>query len=96
MRIVSLVGRPMDGARRIQSDLPINGGDSGGPLVDERGEVVGVASFALRRSHGLAFALPFHHAIERFPRRPRARHLDRFRRWRERPACARRYKLDLA
>lgn len=45
----------------VQCDVPINQGNSGGPLFNEKGEVVGIASFMLSRSGGsvgLNFAVP--------------------------------------
>lgn len=45
----------------VQTDVPINQGNSGGPLFNEKGEVVGIASFILSRSGGsvgLNFAVP--------------------------------------
>jgi S1-C subfamily serine protease len=82
--IVSFVGRPMDGARYVQTDLPINDGNSGGPVVNARGELVGMMSFILRRAQGISFALPVNYAAERFaPLRPAdTAYLTRFRRWR--------------
>lgn len=65
--IVSFVGRMMEGARYIQTDLAINDGNSGGPVINARGELVGMMSFILRRGEGLAFALPVAYAAERFP-----------------------------
>ncbi|MCP9928825.1 S1C family serine protease [Cyanobium sp. CH-040] len=41
----------------VQTDAAINGGNSGGPLLDELGCVVGMATFILRDSQGLNFAL---------------------------------------
>jgi S1-C subfamily serine protease len=84
--IVSFVGRPMDGARWLQTDLPINDGNSGGPVVDARGEVVAMMSFVLRRAQGLSFALPINYAADRFPEVARlvegaASYLARFRAW---------------
>ena len=84
--IVSYVGRNMDGARFIQTDLPINEGNSGGPVITAHGMVVGVMSFILRRSTGLAFALPINYAIERFSGRlpelaAKHAYLDRFKSW---------------
>jgi S1-C subfamily serine protease len=84
--IVSYVGRQMDGTRYIQTDLAINDGNSGGPVINGRGEVVGIMTFILRRSTGLAFALPINYAIERFARHlpeppTRAAYLERFRSW---------------
>ncbi len=45
----------------LQTDVPINQGNSGGPLFNDRGEVVGIASFMLSQSGGsvgLNFAVP--------------------------------------
>jgi serine protease Do len=67
--IVSFVGREMEGARYLQLDMAINDGNSGGPVLTRNGELVGVMSFILRRSQGLAFALPVHYAITAFPGR---------------------------
>jgi S1-C subfamily serine protease len=88
--IVSYVGRKMDGARYIQTDLAINEGNSGGPVLNARGELVGIMSFILRRANGLAFAMPVSYAVERFASRlpedgTRAAYLDRFRVWKGRP-----------
>jgi serine protease Do len=83
--IVSYVGRSMDGARYVQTDLPINDGNSGGPVINARGELVGMMSFILRRAQGISFALPANYAPERFPQIRAAvgdpGYLDRFRRW---------------
>ncbi len=45
----------------IQTDLALNQGNSGGPLFNDKGEVVGIASFMLSQtggSVGLNFAVP--------------------------------------
>ena len=45
----------------VQTDVPINHGNSGGPIFNEKGEVVGIASFMLSQSGGsvgLNFAVP--------------------------------------
>lgn len=45
----------------VQTDVPLNQGNSGGPLFNEKGEVVGIASFMLSQSGGsvgLNFAVP--------------------------------------
>ncbi len=63
--IVSYADRQVDGKRWLQIDMAINDGNSGGPVFTARGEIVGVMSFILRRSQGLAFALPITTAIDR-------------------------------
>lgn len=85
--IVSHVGRGFDGVRFIQTDVSINSGSSGGPLIDEQGRVIGLFSFVLRDSEGLAFAIPIEYAIRRFPRvfGPLPT-LDHFAQWSGRPA----------
>lgn len=64
--LVSFLGRSIEDLRMVQTDLPVNGGSSGGPVVNEYGEVVGMMTFKLRDSQGLAFALPIEYALERF------------------------------
>lgn len=75
--IVSFVGRPLDGVRYLQTDLPINDGNSGGPVVNRKGELVGVMSFVLKHSQGLSFALPLRYAAERFQARLRPKSAQR-------------------
>ena len=41
----------------IQMDAPINPGNSGGPLLSLSGDVLGINTFSLRDTEGLAFAL---------------------------------------
>ncbi len=83
--MVSFVGRRIDGRYYLQSDLPTNDGNSGGPVVNDRGEVVGVMTFILRDSQGLAFAVPIEYAYERFADHLKSDRLDlaRFKRWRD-------------
>jgi S1-C subfamily serine protease len=64
--MVSYLNRKLDSVEYLQTDLPINAGNSGGPLLDRDGKVVGVVSFILRDSQGIAFALPIDYALERF------------------------------
>jgi S1-C subfamily serine protease len=64
--MVSYLNRKLDGVEYLQTDLPINAGNSGGPLLDRDGNVIGVVSFILRDSQGIAFALPIDYALERF------------------------------
>ena len=42
----------------IQIDAPINGGCSGGPVFDMNGDVIGIVSYGIRSSDGLAFIVP--------------------------------------
>jgi serine protease Do len=83
--MVSFIGRRIDGRYYLQSDLPTNDGNSGGPVVNDRGEVVGVMTFILRDSQGLAFAVPIEYAYERFADHLKSDRVDlsRFQRWRE-------------
>jgi len=67
--MVSYLDRKLDKISYIQSDLPINAGNSGGPLVDREGRVIGIVSFILRESQGIAFALPIDYARQRFASR---------------------------
>ena len=48
----------VDGFDQYQVSCPISAGNSGGPVVNERGEVVGVASWTKRDAQGLSFATP--------------------------------------
>lgn len=61
---VSFIGRRFGALRFLQTDLPANPGSSGGPVVDGRGRLVGVMSFILRESEGIAFATPVDYALE--------------------------------
>lgn len=64
--MVSYLGRSYDGVAYLQTDMPTNPGNSGGPVLDEQGRVVAVASFILRETQGLAFAIPIDYAYRRF------------------------------
>ena len=64
----SYVGRSYDGVHYLQADLTSNSGSSGGPWLDAHGRVIGVSSFILRDSQGLAFGLPVDYAYLRFTR----------------------------
>lgn len=85
--MVSYVGRRVDGHYYLQSDLATNDGNSGGPVVNDRGEVIGVMTFILRDSQGLAFAVPMSYAYERFAEvlgtRSGRIDLGRFQKWRQ-------------
>ncbi|MCS6805565.1 MAG: trypsin-like peptidase domain-containing protein [Acidobacteriota bacterium] len=59
--IISAKGRQLPGSLFndfLQTDAAINPGNSGGPLVNERGEVIGISSYAATIGTGLAFAIP--------------------------------------
>lgn len=89
--MVSYIGRRIDGRYYLQSDLPTNDGNSGGPVVNDRGEAVGVMTFILRDSQGLAFAVPMDYVYERFASHLKSDRVDlaRFARWKsERDAAA--------
>ncbi len=53
----------------LQIDAAINPGNSGGPVLDKSGCVVGVATFKLRDSEGLNFAIASS-AVEKFIAKP--------------------------
>ena len=42
----------------LQITAPINPGNSGGPVLNDKGEVIGVATFTFRNSQNLNFAMP--------------------------------------
>lgn len=80
--VVSYVGRSFDGTLYLQTDLPANSGSSGGPVLNDRGELIGLSSFILRGSQGLAFAVPVDYAFVRFASALSAsRSAERFRGW---------------
>lgn len=56
--IISAVNREVMGNVYLQTDAPVNPGNSGGPIFNDYGEVLGVATMALRRGQGLNFAVP--------------------------------------
>jgi S1-C subfamily serine protease len=80
--VVSYVGRSFDGTFYVQTDLAANSGSSGGPILNERGQLIGVASFILRGSQGLSFAVPVDYALVRFRSKLGiARDTSAFERW---------------
>ncbi len=54
---LSRIGAFADDVRNHQTDAAINPGNSGGPLIDERGRVLGVASWKLIGNEGLSFVV---------------------------------------
>jgi hypothetical protein len=50
-----------DGYKVLQTDAAMNPGNSGGPFVNNKGQAVGVASFKLRSTEGLNFAIPINY-----------------------------------
>jgi S1-C subfamily serine protease len=58
--VVSAVDRPVEGERWLQVSAAINPGNSGGPIVDDRGLVIGVATWKIAdvTVEGLGFAIP--------------------------------------
>ena len=66
--MLSYAGREFEGVRYLQTDLPMSGGSSGGPVLDAGGALIGIASFVLRDTAGMGFALPIDYALRRFRR----------------------------
>jgi tetratricopeptide (TPR) repeat protein len=57
--------RRVDSARKVlQMTAPISPGSSGGPVFNEKGEVVGIATFLIEDNQNLNFALPINLAKE--------------------------------
>ena len=49
--------RKFDGVPVVQTDASMNPGNSGGALVEARGRLIGIASFGIRDTEGLNFAV---------------------------------------
>ncbi len=56
--IISAVDELRDGRKLLQITAPISKGSSGSPVFNRKGEVIGVASFALSKGQNLNFAVP--------------------------------------
>jgi S1-C subfamily serine protease len=50
--------RQVDGFSQYQISCPISPGNSGGPVLNERGEVIGVASWTKSDAQNVSFAIP--------------------------------------
>lgn len=50
--------RDNEGVTYLQITAPISPGNSGGPVLNEKGVVIGVATFTLKNSQNLNFAMP--------------------------------------
>lgn len=50
--------RDNEGIEYLQITAPISPGNSGGPVLNEKGDVIGVATFTFRNSQSLNFAMP--------------------------------------
>ena len=50
--------RNNDGIEYLQITAPISPGNSGGPVLNDKGEVIGIATFAYKNSQNLNFAVP--------------------------------------
>ena len=50
--------RNNEGIEYLQITAPISPGNSGGPVLNDKGEVIGVATFAYKNSQNLNFAVP--------------------------------------
>jgi len=59
--ILSSVRDTGDGYKVLQTDAAMNPGNSGGPFVNNKGQAIGVASFKLRTTEGLNFAIPINY-----------------------------------
>ena len=69
-----------DGWQVIQTDASINPGNSGGPALNEYGQVVGLATFTLRDSQGLNFAIAIdvaHQFLDQINVKPRESNFTR-------------------
>lgn len=56
--------RDNEGIEYLQITAPISPGNSGGPVLNEKGEVIGVATFTFRNSQSLNFAMPIKYIKE--------------------------------
>jgi S1-C subfamily serine protease len=59
--ILSSIRDSGDGYKVLQTDAAMNPGNSGGPFVNNKGQAIGVASFKLRSTEGLNFAIPINY-----------------------------------
>ena len=61
--VVSSRSRIRNGISYVQTDVSLNPGNSGGPIINDRGEVLGIADWGIKESHGLGFAIAVRHAL---------------------------------
>ena len=62
---ISAVNKTLpDGTPALQSEATINPGNSGGPAFDEKGRVIGIATYTLTNASGLNFFVPVNTAME--------------------------------
>jgi S1-C subfamily serine protease len=54
--------RPVEGVSMLQITAPISAGSSGGPVMNERGEVIGVATFMVMGGQNLNMSVPIRYA----------------------------------
>lgn len=66
----------VDGFPQYQMSCPLSTGNSGGPMVNERGEVVGVASWSKIDAQNVNFAIPAEHLSHLDPQKPVVRCQD--------------------
>ena len=59
--------RTINGLTYLQTDAAINKGNSGGPLVNLHGEVIGIITYGLLDSQGIAYALDIEEAKSIIP-----------------------------
>ncbi len=67
--IISNISHDMNDIQYIQHDAALNPGNSGGPLVNQRGQIIGVNTFIVRKGQNIGFSLPsryLHDALQAY------------------------------